>query len=274
MRLYTLLAILLLSTCILIVVVDAKARHSARTVQDEAKSVDADVDDIDDDDSTDLADLSSEEENYDDAESDVAAWEGAAHADAQLVCTKSANDPCECKMSNGNTLDCRRSPKKTDRNTAKILFTTKIKVKDEDFHAKIVYMSGNEIRELRAKDLLPGQEATVESLDFYNNNIADVRPDAFDKFEKLKKLRLSRNFISITEQNAYVGRRPLLHAHRLRVCARLQRLAFNETWQDAQQALSRLQYGNILRARPQSPKISPLLMFCRFKGFVLTRLRI
>uniref|UniRef100_A0A914Y3W9 Uncharacterized protein n=1 Tax=Panagrolaimus superbus TaxID=310955 RepID=A0A914Y3W9_9BILA len=69
----------------------------------------------------------------------------------------------------------------------------KIKIRNENFTAKIIDFRFNDLRNLTKNEILPGHESKVEALHFYYNNIATIEDGTFDKFTSLKILSMKFN---------------------------------------------------------------------------------
>ncbi|KAI6241557.1 hypothetical protein M3Y99_00315300 [Aphelenchoides fujianensis] len=112
---------------------------------------------------------------------------------------KSEGELCKCKTEKVkddavSSLMCVHK----DRDTTTQLTHTKVQPADSDFKPTYVSFLGNLIEYIEGDSLLPGLEDTVTSIDFMHNHINEIDNNAFDKF-KLRKLRLTENFVEITE---------------------------------------------------------------------------
>uniref|UniRef100_A0A914QBY6 Uncharacterized protein n=1 Tax=Panagrolaimus davidi TaxID=227884 RepID=A0A914QBY6_9BILA len=71
-----------------------------------------------------------------------------------------------------------------------------IKIMNESFIPKTATFNSNQIKKLEKDKILPGNEATVETLEINSNGIEEIENGAFNNFSSLKSLDLSKNSLS------------------------------------------------------------------------------
>lgn len=116
------------------------------------------------------------------------------------VCRSSKVDFCACDKSI-NRVDCRNDIRNLHANGVEVLplENAAITVESPDFKPKYVYLTKNQIRWLDQETTLPDMTDSVEGIDFSFNNIDFIDEGAFDKFVKLRKLRLNHNWLKLNK---------------------------------------------------------------------------
>ncbi|KAI6214868.1 hypothetical protein M3Y94_00318800 [Aphelenchoides besseyi] len=132
-------------------------------------------------------------------EEDIDFLESAHPKNVEQITVCSSDDKenyCQCQQSSPPSLLCKR---KGDE-YRKPLKTANVVPADKNFKPSYVSFFENHLDYLDAETLLPGFQTDVIALDFMSNHLRRIDGDAFSKFGKLKKLRLTNNFLTLTEE--------------------------------------------------------------------------